>query len=132
MFTGKTKLRQELNRGREWNCGLPGFAFWKCGFESFLGDVNILLYVSYHFYYAHNLTVCNSQSHMSPWTGVLLKQLRSSKEMFSCIIQVCVFSLNRVCDIQFVRKQTLCLTEQLCSAFCLSTGANKGWQEGHF
>lgn len=30
------------------------------------------------------------------------------------------------------QKWTFCLTEQLCSVFCLSTEANKAWQEGYF
>lgn len=29
------------------------------------------------------------------------------------------------------QKWTFCLTEQLCSGFCLSAEANKGWQGGH-
>lgn len=57
------------------------------------------------FYYAHNLAVCNSQSHMSLWAGILLQQLHSSEETFNYIIQVCIFSLNKVWDIQLVKNE---------------------------
>lgn len=83
------------------------------------------------FYYAHNLTVCKSWFHISLWTGILLKQLHSSEETFNSMVQVCIFSLNRVCDIQLVKNEYFAWLNNF-ALFSLSTEANKGWQEGHF
>lgn len=57
---------------------------------------------------------------MSPWTGIFLKQLHSSEQTFNCTIQVCIFSLNKVCDVQLVKKETFARLNSFALCFaCL-------------